>query len=203
MANPELENYVKRQTLDEIAIRHQTDKASAFDRTWAKPHDYCRHLERFFAPHRDNPIKILEIGIGGGESARTWVEYFPKAHIYGVDIVANTNTWNTPGSTLHHRYKFSQGDQSSKAFWISFLKENGAGWNIIIDDGSHTGEHIITTFYALWPFVLSGGIYEIEDLAAAPGAAAWLRSQAEHVHAGTCDIDSIHFSKELAILVKK
>lgn len=191
------------KTLDQIGIAHQTDKASQFSRTWAKPHDYLRHIERFFEPMRQHPIKLLEVGVGGGESIRTWLEYFPNAHVYGVDIVQGTNTWNTVGSKIHARYKFIHGDQSSKEFWIQFLNENSVGWDIIIDDGSHTGEHIITTYYALWPHLLPGGIYEIEDLAAAPGAASWLRSQAEHVHAGTSDIDAIYFSKELAILVKK
>jgi hypothetical protein len=203
MANPELENYVKRQTLDDIAIRHETDKASRFSRTYAKPHDYCRHLERFFAPMRDKPIKLLEIGVGGGESIRTWLEYFPCASVVGVDMVEKTNTWNTPHSTLHHRYEFCQGDQSSKIFWQCFIADFGKNWDVIIDDGSHVGEHIITTFYALWPHVSSGGIYEIEDLIAAPGAAAWLRSMSEGVHLGWSDIDSLHFSQELAILVKR
>lgn len=202
MANPELENYVKVKTLDEIAIHHQTDKASQFSRTWAKPHDYCRHLERFFAPMRDHPLKLLEIGVGGGESIRTWLEYFPNAHVVGVDLVEKTNTWNTPGSKLHHRYKFCQGDQSSKTFWECFIADFGKNWDIIIDDGSHTGEHIITTFYALWPHVMSGGLYEVEDLAAAPGAAAWLRNLSVDAQQGASEIDSIYFSKELAIIRK-
>jgi hypothetical protein len=190
------------RTLDEIAIQFKTDKASAFNRTYAQPHDYCRHLERFFKPLRDKGIRLLEIGVGGGESIQTWLEYFPFAKIYGVDINHSTNPWNTPGSPIP-RYTFIHGDQSNKVFWQSFIKVNGGDWDIVIDDGSHVGEHIITTFYSLFPHVSHGGIYEIEDLGVALGAAAWLRSQSEHVHVGASDIDSIHFSKELAILVKK
>jgi len=195
----------RMKTLDQIGIEHQTDKASQFSRTWAKPHDYLRRLERFFEPLRDKPIKLLEIGIGSGESAATWLEYFahPETRVFGVDIVSNSNTWNTPGSMLHPRYTFTQGDQSSKGFWAKFIATHGGDWDVIIDDGSHIGEHIITSFNCLWPHVKSQGIYEIEDLAVAPEAKGWLCSFGHVALSATEDIDSIHFSKELAVLIKK
>src|SRR5579863_4575669 len=75
-------------TLDQLMIKHQSDKASQFTRTWAKPHDYCRHLELFLEPIREMPVKILEIGCGGGESIRAWLEFFthPETQVVSVDI---------------------------------------------------------------------------------------------------------------------
>jgi hypothetical protein len=191
------------KTLDQIAIEHQTDKASQFTRTYAKPHDYCRHLERFFDPVRYKAIKILEIGIGGGESARTWLEYFPKALVHGVDIVHDTNPYNTPFSTEVPRYVFNCGDQTSEVFWKCFVADYGNEWDIIIDDGSHISSDIITTFGFLWPSVKPGGIYEIEDLNVAADAKAWLLAFVGNIHAGAGDVDAIHFSKELAIMRKR
>jgi hypothetical protein len=190
------------ETLDQIAIRHQTDKASVFTRTYAKPHDYCRHLESFFAPMRDKPIKFLEIGVGGGESIRTWLEYFSLAQIYGVDFVHDTNPYNTPESKEVPHYTFCQGNQGDPVFWACFAASYGTEWGVIMDDGSHVSSDIIATFKCLWPHVAPGGLYEIEDLNAAPEAVGFLLAKVPELNIGT-DIDSIHFSKELCILRKK
>jgi hypothetical protein len=89
------------KTLDEIGIFHQTDKASQFTRTYAKPHDYLRHVEPFFAPMRPHRISLVEIGAAGGESIKTWLDYFDDALVFGVDIVQGTNPYNTVGSKVH------------------------------------------------------------------------------------------------------
>jgi hypothetical protein len=192
------------ESLDSIGIRNKTDKASQFSRTYAKPHDYLRHLELFFEPLRDNPIKLLEIGVGGGESIRTWLEYFKCVSAYGVDIVSNTNEWNTPGhSVAPYSYTFSHGDQSSSVFWKSFIAKHGGDWDIIIDDGSHLSADIMGTFNALWPHVKSGGLYEIEDLGTAVNADQWLRQTLTPLHGNRSELDSIYFARELAILKKK
>lgn len=191
------------KTLDEIMVECQSDKASVFTRTYAKPHNYCVHLERFFEPLRDKPIKLLEIGTGGGESMRAWLSYFTNAHVYGVDIVSNTNEWNAPGAKTHPRYTFACGDQSDLKFWNKFIEVYGGDWDIICDDGSHVSSDMITTFGCLWPHVTAGGIYEAEDLNSAPEAAQWFSGVASAATLGHADIDSIYFSKELAILRKK
>ena len=64
------------KTLDELAIACATDRASVFTRTWGKPHDYARHYDKLFTPLRDKPIKLLEIGVGGGEGIRMWSGLF-------------------------------------------------------------------------------------------------------------------------------
>jgi demethylmacrocin O-methyltransferase len=189
-------------TLDEIAIRNGTDKATVFTRTYAKPHGYTPHLETFFAPMRDRTIKLLEIGVGGGESIRTWLEYFPNASVVGVDVNHDTNDWDTPKAKTHERYQFCQGSQSCPVFWGCFLADFGDKWDIIIDDGSHVSSDIITTFECLWPHVAPGGIYEIEDLNAAPEANLLLLSKAGQMNSTHWDIASITFAKELCILKK-
>ena len=193
------------KSLDQIMVEMQSDKASQFSRTWAKPHDYCRHLELFFAPLRDKPIKLLEIGVGGGESIRAWLEYFDKAHVYGVDIVSGTNEWNTVGGCTSNplSYTFVQGNQSDSAFWQQFIKTYGGDWDVICDDGSHLSSDIMITFNSLMPHLKSGGIYEIEDLKQAPEAALWLQDLVGAVNAGTSGIDAIFFSKELCVMRKK
>ena len=189
-------------TLDQLGITHQTDKASQFSRTYAKPHDYLRHLELFFGPLRNRAIKLLEIGVGGGESIQTWLDYFPQGKVFGVDMVHDTNEWNIPKLPPSERYTFVHGNQSSVVFWKSFLNVHGGDWDIIIDDGSHVSTDIITTFKCLWGSVRSGGFYEIEDLASAKEADLALRDMLTGLHAGTSEIDAIYFAKELCIMRK-
>src|ERR1700722_18692475 len=67
------------QTLDELGIRRITDKSSL-------DHDYLDKYERLFAPFRDAPITVLEIGVFDGGSLRLWEDYFPRATIVGINI---------------------------------------------------------------------------------------------------------------------
>lgn len=204
------------RTLDEIALHHGADKAS---RHPVKGHGYARHYDRFFSPLRDQQIKVLEIGVGSGESIRTWLDYFPNAHVYGCDIVSATNVWNThyPASTQnpHPRYDFLQGDQGSKTHWACFMAFSGQDFTIVIEDGGHYSGQIITTFECLWPALVPGGYYCIEDLATGstpgtvfltpgfPSHMDWLKGLIEKMNLGENDIEEIHLSKELAIIKKK
>jgi len=195
--------------LDTIGRLYETDKATVFTRTYAKPKAYTLHYARCFDPLRDDCIKLLEIGVGGGESVQMWLDYLPYAAVFGVDLVEKTNPWNTPGRGAHSRYTFLQGDQTDKTMWACFLADCGKDFDIIIDDGSHEPKGIITAFECLWPAVKPGGYYAIEDLGCGftspgyPSHLDWLRVQMEAVNQGLGDIDSVYFARELVILRKK
>jgi SAM-dependent methyltransferase len=187
-----------------------------FTRTYAKPHDYCKDLETFLNPIRDRPVKMLEIGCGGGESARAWLEFFshPESKIVSLDIVKETNDFNTPAIHPDSRYSFCHGDQGSETTWACFLADFGSDWDFICDDGSHQNDHIITTFNALWPHVKSGGVYAIEDLGVdGPGSVfvkdgfprhtEWIGQLTEQSLRGENNIEHVLQFGELAILQKK
>lgn len=198
-------------TLDEIAKLCGTDKASSHPYT---PHDYARHYDQHFTIWRNAPIKLLEIGVGGGESIHTWLNYFYKAKVFGVDIVHDTNPMNTPLAKEIDRYMFVTGDQSCETFWACFLADYGKEWDIIIDDGGHFSHQVTTSFKCLWPAVKSGGLYCIEDLGVTYGDSTvfvkpgyqnhmhFLKDQIDAMNNGS-EVDSMHFSKELCIMRKK
>lgn len=198
------------KTLDQIGIAHGTDKASEFTRTYAKPHDYLRHMDRLFTEMRFEPIKLLEIGVGGGESIRTWLEYFTHegTQIRGIDLVEKTNPWNTPGESPDKRYQFLQGNQSDQIMWKCAIANWGRDFDIVIDDGSHEPKDIIETYMALWPCLVRGGYYCIEDLGCGftspgyPSHYEWLNAMVSGINTWRKEIDSITFSRELAILRK-
>jgi demethylmacrocin O-methyltransferase len=108
-------------------------------------HCYTKHYESYFKPLRHKKLNILEIGIGGykypeygGASLRMWREYFPNSKIYGLDIF---------DKTFHDekRIKTFQGSQVDLEFLEKVVNEIGR-IDIIIDDGSHINEHVITAF---------------------------------------------------------
>lgn len=178
--------------------------ATVFSRTYAKPHGYTLQLAKFFEPIRAKPIKLVEIGVGGGESIRTWLEYFPKASVFGVDVVKNTNSWNTVGAKPHPRYAFNCADQSDLVFWKCFLADFGSDWNVVIDDGGHEARQIQASFASMWPSLSSGGFYCVEDLAFDwANNAQWLTGLMMLMNQDSLAADSICFSKELAVLTKK
>ena len=72
-------NNTAAETLGQIGCRAGTDK------TLHHSYDfyYPLVLERF-RPLRN--AAVLEIGIDQGASLKMWLEYFPHAFIYGIDI---------------------------------------------------------------------------------------------------------------------
>jgi hypothetical protein len=149
----------------------------------------------------------------GGNSIRAWLKYFPSAAVFGVDIEHDTNEWNVPG--VKGRYVFTHGDQASGEFWKSFIEQQGGNFDLIIDDGGHFNDGIITSFNALWPSVKRGGFYVIEDLATAYGGVTavyvrpgfpnhmdFVKGKIDEMHMGVGDLDSVFMSKELVIFKK-
>ncbi|MFO0058563.1 MAG: class I SAM-dependent methyltransferase, partial [Cyanobacteriota bacterium] len=126
-------------------------------------HYYTYHYQQHFSAWRRKKFNLLEIGIGGydkpsdgGQSLRMWKAFFPYANIYGLDIYVKS----------YHdedRIKTYIGSQTDEDLLKQIVKEAG-GFDIIIDDGSHLNEHIISTFKILFPLLNSDGIYAIEDL---------------------------------------
>jgi tetratricopeptide (TPR) repeat protein len=138
-----------RGILDELGSLEGTDKNEL-------THDYLRHYERLVGALRDDPFTLLEIGVAGGGSLRTWSRYFTRATIVGVDI--------NPDCRKHagERRIVEIGSQAEQ----KFLDGLGAKYQptVIIDDGSHRADHILFAFDVLYPYLRPGGLYIIEDL---------------------------------------
>jgi trans-aconitate methyltransferase len=129
-------------SLAELAKFYGTDKAE---------HKYCGHYERHLAELRERPFQLLEIGVQTGASLLMWEAYFPAAQITGIDI--------DPAP-------FPDTDR------IDILRVNIRAFepltlfDVIVDDGSHMAFDITATHHRLWPYLVAGGWYVIEDLAA-------------------------------------
>jgi tetrahydromethanopterin S-methyltransferase subunit B len=147
--------------LDTLALINSTDKNTY--------HRYTQHYARYLARFRKARVVVLEIGIGGmddngnydaphlgGGSLRMWRTYFPRGRIYGIDIYDKS-----PHD--ERRIKTFQGSQADTAFLQRVLDVTGPP-DIVIDDGSHRCDHIITSFEYLFPRMKERGVYVVEDL---------------------------------------
>jgi hypothetical protein len=146
--------YPHKHNLKLLALKHGTDKLA---------HGYIEFYGRHFYSIRKKKLNILEIGIGGykraqdgGESLRMWRDFFPNSIVYGIDI-------HDKSPHQEKRIKIFRGSQNDPDF-LKQVAQVAGSFDIIIDDGSHINEHVITSFNALFPFLSGDGYYVIEDL---------------------------------------
>ena len=102
------------------------------------------------------PTRILEIGVKGGASLELWKALFPEARIVGVDIVPFSQA-------LSEGITVVEADQS-KPETIAALGERFGPFDVVIDDGSHIGEHMVNSLVALLPHLNAGSLYVLEDI---------------------------------------
>lgn len=120
-------------------------------------HRYDRFYPLFLERLRDKEFNMLEIGIDEMGSFKLWDEYFPKAKMWGVDIL--------PKESTNEKLTIIQGDQSIPEGIEKISQLSPKDCEFIIDDGSHVAEHQIKTFHKLFQENLKpGGVYIIEDI---------------------------------------
>jgi hypothetical protein len=119
---------------------------------------YMDIYDRYYAPFRGKPCTYLEVGVERGGSLDIMRDYLgPQARIIGMDIDPGCKQLEQNGYEIHI------GNQSDRAFMDALGQQIGL-MDIILDDGGHTPDQQITTFYALWPQLKEGGIYMVEDM---------------------------------------
>jgi hypothetical protein len=129
-------------------IKYKTDKITH--------HGYQRFYDIFLIPIKNNNMNMLEIGVDNYRSLKMWLDFFPNANIYGMDI--HKKYYN------YTRGCIFEGDQSKKKDLQKIVKKIGK-CKFIIDDGSHVPEHQLLSFNYLFKECLEfGGVYIIEDI---------------------------------------
>ncbi len=121
---------------------------------------YFNVYGRKFETYKNKMVSLLEIGVQNGGSLEIWAKYFWNAKvIIGCDIDENCGKLKFDDRRIH----VIVGDIKSEKCIKEILKLTGS-LDIIIDDGSHSSEDIIKAFVNLFPFLVDGGIYIVEDL---------------------------------------
>ena len=134
--------------IQELGIKYDSDKITH--------HNYHEIYDFFLNSFYNDEGSLLEIGIERGKSLKMWLELFPNAYIYGMDINIEH---------ISDRYHVIQGDQSNRND-LQKVKSIAEKKNIffINDDGSHIPEHQLLTFNTLFPMLRENGVYIIEDV---------------------------------------
>lgn len=154
--------------LYDLSIKYKLDKNIA-----SGCHNYIPGYTTIFEDIRYNVKTILEIGIGSiengqmggvipygyktGNSLKCWSEYFTNAKIIGIDIYSH-NELNTD------RIITFVADQNNGVDLQNVINNIQTDLDVIIDDGSHQGEHQVFSFLFLNKFLSKTGIYVIEDV---------------------------------------
>ncbi len=124
----------------------------------AKPENYLTLYEQYFAAYAGQDINVLELGIFEGHSLEYFAHMLKKASIFGIDHQPRDREYSTS------RIKTYSGLQQDSDLHQRILTENGiTSFDIIIDDCSHIGGVTLNSYNALFPFLVPGGLYVIED----------------------------------------
>ena len=138
--------------LDVAGVIEGADKSSAVSFSW----DYLTHYHDLFAPWKNDPINLIEIGVQTGRSLKLWEAYFSQARIVGLDIDSNCARFATDRTIVEI------GSQADPGVLHRITTKYPP--TIFIDDGSHLAPHIIYTFERAFPSLTPGGLYIVEDL---------------------------------------
>lgn len=121
---------------------------------------YFEAYERHFSRFRGTEVVVVEIGIKDGGSLALWRNYFgEKAFIIGADIFDGSVA--IEGNAFFGRPdRIVIGDQGSDSFWkdVKLALPKGA-LDILIDDGSHRTEHMISSLENAIHLLRPGGVY--------------------------------------------
>lgn len=142
-----------RNTLEQLYAAH---KGKVSDK-WTL---YFSQYEQIFENYRDDPVRLLEIGVQNGGSLEIWSKYFLRAlNLVGCDInpVCASLSYEDP------RIAVVVGDANSDAVQAKILRYAPA-FDVIIDDGSHRSSDIVKSFARYFPILADGGVFVAEDL---------------------------------------
>jgi len=117
-------------------------------------HGYERVYEPVFEGLRQEPLRILEVGIFRGASLAAWIDYFPNATIVGIDTFQRVAKPEDVSILTHPRVEWHTHDSTQPI--------NIGRFDFVIDDGLHTHTAQRKTFENLMPYV--DNTYFIEDV---------------------------------------
>lgn len=161
--------------LADLAAKHFSDKGMFGPSDSWSANNYVDTYEAYFRDRTDDEMNFLEIGIGvrgdnwdaqiahaenseGGASLKMWQDYFTKAKIFALDINPAKQFDNDRVKT----FVIDQGNSEQLSAFVESVSD--IEFDIMIDDGSHRGDHQQISLEHLWPKLKSGGLYIIEDL---------------------------------------
>jgi hypothetical protein len=164
-----------KQHCDVNAGRSFAEIASQYDGGKVLVHSYHFAYEKYTRALRCTPgVRVAEVGLGclpggtAGASVSVWLEHFPLAQVTLFEYdekcakaFLETDPYHA-GPALQERVRLFLGDQSLESDLAQF--QDGAPYDVIVDDGGHSMLQQITSLRYLFPLLKPGGVYFLEDL---------------------------------------
>jgi hypothetical protein len=130
---------------------------------------YLKPYKNNFEKYKPDVKVFCELGVNHGQSLIGWGRYFPDAIIVGVEIpthrpgrvFANGSKIHKSHHRIHDRIKVEFGDAMDQE-WLKEVSAKYGGFDIVLDDCSHRGIQMKTSFLALWESTKF--VYAVEDL---------------------------------------
>ena len=85
-----------------------------------------------------------------------WKDYLPHASIYALDF-------HQKNLAEDERVRIFCGSQADGNMLRRIVAEMGRS-DVVVDDGSHRSSDLIASFEVLFPFLVPGGLYIVEDI---------------------------------------
>jgi cephalosporin hydroxylase len=127
-------------------------------------HQYLSRLyEPLFAPYRDQPQRLLELGSAHGGSLTLWAEWFDSVELVGCDIHPNSANGEFIPDMAQPKYSEFLVNYCCDGFTADRAQELGQ-FDIIIEDAEHSQRQMLQTIELYWPSVRKGGLLVIEDI---------------------------------------
>jgi len=153
----------KKKSLNEVFNYFGTDKGINVKNPYSKiskkqiGHGFGKFYEKYFYKFKNDNFNFLEIGTWKGASLASFYFYFKKAFIYGIDR-------NFKNNYSSKRLEFIYCNTTSISDLVNFKKKiRKKKFKIIIDDGSHLLNDIISNLKFFFKLLDKGGYYVIED----------------------------------------
>lgn len=151
-------DYVRRgaKFATQPAVAKLIEDGDLFPHVFSQKTGPIMQFYRHLLAGMDAPRAVFEIGVKNGGSLALWKQLFPDARIVGLDLKLSK-------VVRHDGIVYVEGDQTDTALLEKIAAEHGP-FGLVIDDGSHVGEHQLISLTALAPHVVPGGTYVIEDV---------------------------------------
>jgi len=142
-------------SLVDLADNSRTDKNTT--------HSYLPLYQKLLVNKKETAKNVLEVGIFHGGSIKLWNDFFVNATVYGLDIMNINDVWD--GIKNNDKIiLYTSIDAYNPNFFMNNLYNKNIKFDFIIDDGSHSLEHL-KQFIQLYSSLLTDdGILIIEDV---------------------------------------
>jgi hypothetical protein len=126
---------------------------------------YATYLASFM---KRKELTLAEFGILKGTGLAIWCDLFPDARVIGLDIDLghfenNRRALVQRGAFAGNRPELYEYDHLVDGQRLLAQVLGGATLDVVIDDGLHTLESILTTWQSVRPHLSSSFVYVIED----------------------------------------